>query len=249
MIDKKIIIFDLDGTLAESKQSLDHEMALLLEQLVKEYKVAVISGGSFAQFEKQFLPNLHIDEAAMSQLILLPTSGTAMYRYRDGGWQKEYSEDIPKEDRKAIITALEEAITRFNLEPAEKFGELIEDRGSEITYSGLGQLAPLELKKNWDPDHSKRIQVIEDVHNNFPSYQFALGGVSTIDVTKKGVDKAYGIHKLESVLGVPIQEMVFVGDALYVGGNDYPATTTGIECIEVKTVEDTKKYIESWIRK
>jgi len=35
-------------------------------------------------------------------------------------------------------------------------GELIEDRGSQITYSGLGQFAPLAEKVKWDPDFSKR---------------------------------------------------------------------------------------------
>jgi hypothetical protein len=244
-IDKDIIIFDLDGTLAESKQSLDHEMALLLEQLVKEYEVAVISGGMFSQFEKQFLPNLHVPEDSKSRLILLPTSGTAMYRFRDGNWQKEYSEDIPRSDRKAIISALEEAIENFHLEPEEKFGELIEDRGAQITYSGLGQLAPIDKKKEWDPERSKRLQIINRVKESFPDYSFDMGGISSIDVTKKGVNKAYGIHKIESVFSIPVSKMVFVGDAIYEGGNDFPATTTGVECIKVKNPQNTKDYIRS----
>ena len=41
---KRLIVFDLDGTLAPSKSSLDAEMAALLNKLLGFIKVAVISG-------------------------------------------------------------------------------------------------------------------------------------------------------------------------------------------------------------
>jgi hypothetical protein len=44
---KSLIIFDLDGTLAESKSSLDGEMAALLGRLLEVVKVAIISGGAW----------------------------------------------------------------------------------------------------------------------------------------------------------------------------------------------------------
>jgi phosphomannomutase len=52
---KKLIVFDLDGTLAESKSSVDAEMSELLHELLAIVKVAVISGGDWSQFEKQLL--------------------------------------------------------------------------------------------------------------------------------------------------------------------------------------------------
>jgi hypothetical protein len=55
---KKLIIFDLDGTLAESKSSLDAKMAALLSALLSIVKVAVISGGNWQQFKEQLLSNL-----------------------------------------------------------------------------------------------------------------------------------------------------------------------------------------------
>jgi phosphomannomutase len=55
---KGLIIFDLDGTLAESKLPLDAEMAALLARLLEVVKVAVISGGAWAQYEKQVLSHL-----------------------------------------------------------------------------------------------------------------------------------------------------------------------------------------------
>ena len=77
---KKLIVFDLDGTLAESKSSLDAEMATLLGELLAIVKVAVISGGDWPQFEKQLLANLPQDQR-LNHLSLLPTCGTKFYRY------------------------------------------------------------------------------------------------------------------------------------------------------------------------
>ena len=59
---KKLIVFDLDGTHAESKSPLDDEMSALLQDLLAVAKVAIISGGGWLQFEKQLLSNLPSDE-------------------------------------------------------------------------------------------------------------------------------------------------------------------------------------------
>ena len=83
---KKLIVFDLDGTLAESKSSLDAEMSALLHDLLGIVKVAVISGGDWPQFEKQVLSHLPHDER-LKNLSLLPTCGTKFYQY-DRGLEK-----------------------------------------------------------------------------------------------------------------------------------------------------------------
>ena len=77
---KRLIVFDLDGTLAESKSPLDDEMSRLLHDLLGIVKVAVISGGDWPQFEKQVLSNLPNDQR-LENLSLLPTCGTKFYQY------------------------------------------------------------------------------------------------------------------------------------------------------------------------
>src|SRR5271154_3284642 len=154
---KKLIVFDLDGTLAESKASLDAEMATLLNSLLGIVKVSVISGGAWQQFEKQVLAHLSHDKR-LKNLSLLPPCGTKFYKY-ESHWELLYSEDFPAGEKKKIISSLEQATEAADVKPARTWGELIEDRGSQITFSGLGQQAPLEEKKKWDPDFAKRKKI------------------------------------------------------------------------------------------
>ena len=148
---KKLIVFDLDGTLAESKSALDPEMSGLLHDLLGIVKVAVISGGDWPQFEKQVVSKLPHDER-LRELSLLPTCGTKFYRY-SGDWKKLYEEDFTPEERERILSSLKKAIGVAGFKIEKFWGEQIEDRGSQITFSALGQQAPLEEKEKWDPDY------------------------------------------------------------------------------------------------
>ncbi len=242
---KTLVIFDLDGTLAESKASLDPEMATLLARLLEVVKVAVISGGAWAQFEKQVLCYLPEDKR-LKDLSLLPTCGTKFYRY-DGGWQNLYSEDFGAEEKERIIRGLNKAIDQSGFRAAKRWGDLIEDRGSQITFSALGQEAPLNEKKTWDSDFKKRKKIKAILQPLIPEFSIQLGGATSIDVTKPGVDKGYGVRKLHETLGIAIEDMIFVGDAVFPGGNDYPAKQAGAVSIEVRDPHETKRVIEAII--
>src|ERR1700733_3960844 len=154
---KALVVFDLDGTLAESKSSIDAEMAMLLDRLLGIVKVAVISGGAWQQFEQQLLVRLSQDES-LNNLSLLPTSGTKFYQHKIG-WTALYSEDFIESERTKIIDSLKQATESSQREVGKGWGELIEDRGSQITYSALGQQAPLDAKQRWDPDFTKRKKI------------------------------------------------------------------------------------------
>ncbi len=240
---KKLIVFDLDGTLAESKAPVDAEMARLLDHLLKIVKVSVISGGAWSQFEKQVVAHLSHDERLKS-LSLLPTCGTKFYRY-DSKWELLYSEDFTAAEKKKILASLQQATGTPDLKPQKTWGDLIQDRGSQITFSGLGQQAPLEEKKKWDPDFARRKKIKTLLDKLIPEFSVRLGGATSVDVTKQGIDKAYGIRKLRDVLGIPISEMIFVGDAVFPGGNDYPAKEAGALSIRVRDPHETKRVIEA----
>jgi HAD superfamily hydrolase (TIGR01484 family) len=235
---KKLIVYDLDGTLAESKSSVDSRMAGLLHDLLGVVKVAVISGGDWPQFEKQVLSHLPHDER-LANLSLLPTCGTKFFRY-SGEWKKLYSEDFSAAQKTKITESLKQAVAAAGFKADKVWGEVIEDRGSQITFSALGQQAPLEEKDKWDPDYAKRKKIKLLLDPLIPDFSVRIGGATSIDVTKPGIDKAYGIGKLRDVLGIPIKQMVYIGDALFVGGNDYPAEQAGVVSIAVRGPNETK---------
>ena len=242
---KKLVVFDLDGTLAKSKSSLDAEMSKLLHDLLGVVKVAVISGGDWPQFEKQVLSHLPHDQR-LENLSLLPTCGTKFFRY-SGDWKKIYSEDFTADEKKKIIDSLNKAFQAAGFKVEKVWGEVIQDRGSQITLSALGQEAPLAEKIKWDPDFAKRKKIKAILDALIPGFSVRLGGATSIDVTKPGIDKAYGMRKLRDILGISLKEMIYVGDALFRGGNDYPAEQVGVISIPVRGPEDTRRVIEAII--
>ena len=240
---KKLIVFDLDGTLAPSKSSLAPKTAALLHDLLGIIKVAVISGGAWEQFEKQLLTDLPKD-SCLANLSLLPTCGTKFLQY-NGKWTQLYSEDLTAEQRKKIIDSLNMAVDETGYRAKKLWGEAIEDRGSQVTFSALGQQAPLAEKEKWDPDFAKRKKIKAILDKLIPEFSIRMGGATSIDVTKPGIDKAYGIGKLRDTLHLSLKEMVFIGDALFPGGNDYPAEKAGVVSIPVKGPDDTNLVIKT----
>ena len=242
---KKLIIFDLDGTLAKSKSAIDKEMAKLFNNLLDVAKVAIISGGDWPQFQKQVLDHLP-KKTLLKKLSILPTCGTKFYQFKND-WEKLYAENFTDDERKKILDSLHTAIKEAGITIKKTWGEQIEDRGSQITFSALGQQAPLDEKKNWDNDFAKRKKIVVPLKTALKGFSVGMGGTTSIDITKPGIDKAYGIQKLKEILGIEIQDMLFIGDALFEGGNDYPARKTGVDCIQVRDPEETKSIIETVI--
>jgi phosphomannomutase len=240
---KKLIVFDLDGTLAPSKSSLAPQTAGLLRDLLGIIKVAVISGGAWAQFEKQLLTDLP-QGSSLANLSLLPTCGTKFFQY-NGRWEELYSEDLTAEQKKKIVDSLDKAAEEAGYRAKKVWGEVIEDRGSQVTYSALGQQAPLAEKEKWDADFAKRKKIAAILKTLIPEFSVRLGGATSIDVTKLGIDKAYGIKKLRDTLHLSLKEMVYIGDALFPGGNDYPAEEEGVVSIPVRGPDDTNLVIST----
>ena len=200
---KKLVVFDLDGTLAQSKSSLDAEMAALLNKLLGVIKVAVISGGDWPQFQKQVLSHLTSDER-LKNLSLLPTCGTQFYKY-EKGWEKLYAEDFTSEQKKKIISSLKKAIEQSGLKAEKVWGEVIEDRGSQITFSALGQEAPLEEKVKWDPDFTKRKKMKAILDTLIPEFSVRLGARRPLMSRSLESTKPTGSESYETFWALPLK--------------------------------------------
>ena len=247
--DKKLIVFDLDGTLAPSKSAMDQEMSRLITELLVVKKIAVISGGRLEQFRKQFLVSLRAPRPLLKNLFLFPTTSTSFYTYRRG-WKKVYAYKLLKRERGKIIKAFNRVFRERDYHhPKRLYGPVIEDRGTQITFSAVGQRAPVRVKEVWNRKRDERSQLMRVLKRRIPEFEIRLGGLTSIDVTRKGIDKAYGIRKIVQELKIPIRQILFVGDALYPGGNDYAARRTGVDCVAVSGPREAKKIIRFLIGK
>ncbi len=244
---KRLVAFDLDGTLALSKQPLKDDMAATLGRLLAVAEVAVISGGDWPQFEKQVVSRLPAD-AQVSRLWIMPTTGSKLYRAPDGKtWAAVYADNFDEAESRKIRDALTKAVHDAGLTGEKIWGEQIEDRGSQVTFSGLGQEAPLDAKSAWDPDLKKRQSLQKTLRGELPELSINLGGSTSIDITRKGVDKAYAMHRLAKESDIPVEEMLFLGDATYPGGNDAPVPEAGIDTVTVRDATETLAVVAGLI--
>ena len=255
---KQLIVFDADGTLALTKSAMDEEMLDLVKQLLANKKVAVISGAKFEVMQMQ----IHLERIKkwgnlQKNLFLFPTTATTFYRYAKS-WKKVYSLKLSKAVVKKIKSAFEQAFATIDYKhPKKVYGELIEDRGSQVSFSVYGQdivqvlgKRGVKMKELWRDKYTPiKLKIAKIVSKLLPELEVRAAGFTTIDVTNKGIDKAYGLEKMREYLKVPIKDMLFVGDAIFPGGNDYAVVKTGVDYVAVKSPDDTKKVIRQVLKK
>ncbi len=239
----RMVAFDLDDTLAPSKSPLPPLMDGRLGSLLDHVDVCIISGGQMGQFRSQVLDHLHVGEAGLSRLHLMPTCGTRYYRRSEGQWNEVYAHDLEPDQRAAAIDSLSRHAHELGLWKDDTWGDIIEDRGSQITYSALGQSAPLQAKRVWDPTGEKKAALREAVAGDLPNLEVRSGGSTSVDITRHGIDKAYGMRQLVEVTGIPESDMLFIGDRLDPAGNDHPVKAAGFTTLAVTGWEDCADQI------
>ena len=249
---KKLIVFDLDGTLAPTKAQMDADMAALVRSLLKAKHVAIIGGGKLQLFKHQFLSCLKASSGLLKNLFLFPTTGTTFLRYSGKSLKTVYAHKLTGAQVKKIFAAFHKVLSEINYQPPAKiYGKVLENRGSQVTWSALGQdvvkilgKKGIDLKNKWrDENTPLKLKIAKHLKNYLPDLEVHAAGHTSIDVTQKGIDKAYGLRQMSSHLNVKIKDMLFIGDAIFPGGNDYAVVKTGVDYMKVKNPEDTKKII------
>ncbi len=257
MFHPRITVFDLDGTLTESKVVIDEEMTNLLRELLAHRSVAIIGGGSYEQFQKQFVVAFPADDEHADNLFLFPTCSTQFYRNANGLWNQVYAEYLPDDAKQRIREAFAKAFVEIGYQPpAQTYGDVIEDRKTQLTFSVFGQDViavlgdeGLRMKTAYFHEHDDVRRSLRDaLERLLPDFEVRLGGLTSVDVTPKGIDKGYGVRQIEKILQVPMANMVFVGDALYEGGNDAPARDAGVDAIQASGPTETKKLVSEWLQ-
>ena len=244
---KKLIAFDLDDTLAVTKSPISDRMSTILGKLLEKYDVCVITGGTLHQIESQVVNRLDVPEHLLGKLHLMPTCGTRYYRYDelDKKWVMQYSYDLSTEQKERIVSALETVAKEMGIWCEDPTGEIIEDRFSQITMSALGQQASPESKYEWAEKYKDVRPVYRDkVAALIPELEVRIGGTTSTDVTLPGIDKAFGMTKLLESIDISKDEILFFGDKLDEGGNDFPVKNMGIDSVAVEGWETTAYALE-----
>lgn len=253
---KDLIVFDVDGTLAPTKSEMDSEMTGLFKALLASKKVAVISGAKHEVMKMQLANSLKADKSLLSNLFLFPTTATTFFRHKKV-WTKVYSLTLTQAQVNKIKKTFHRVFKEIGYEhPKKIYGELIENRGSQVSFSIFGQdivkvlgKKGIRMKEEWKAKHTPtKMKIAALVSKYLPEFAVHAAGFTTIDVTKKGIDKGFGLHQIEKHLHVPIKKMLFIGDAIFPGGNDYAVVKTGVDYVQVKNPEDTKRVIKEILK-
>ncbi len=248
MTSPRLVAFDLDDTLAPSKSAIDPRIGEQLLRLAERVEVAIISGGQLQQFRSQVVERLpEADADLLAHVHLMPTCGTQYYRLTAEGIETVYALSLTDDEKQRALAAVEEEAKRLGLWAEQTWGPILEDRGSQITFSALGQSAPLDAKTAWDPTGEKKNTLRDAVAARIPDLEVRSGGSTSVDITHRGIDKAYGMRKLAEQTGIPLDDMLFVGDRLDEHGNDYPVLAMGVTCHAVEGWEDTAAYLDELI--
>jgi phosphomannomutase len=248
---KDLIVFDLDGTIVPSKFTMDNEMVELLKKLLDKKSVAVISGGELKQFKIQFLDVFKGKGINYKNLFLFPTCSSIFYKYNKNKWSLIYAHYLSLSQVKQIKQAFKQAYKEINYQdPKKTYGPVIGNRRTQISFSALGQNVVrvlgrkgVEMKEEWRKNNDVRPAMAKVLKRLLPEFEVKIGGVTTIDITKKGIEKGYGLYQMQKYLKIPISKMLFVGDAIFPGGNDYAVVKTGVDYVPVKNPEETKAVI------
>lgn len=227
MAEIKAYVFDLDDTLAESKQPIGPEIAYELSNLVKHSHVAILTGGQYQQVRSQVLEKLPKNVA---DVIDVYSCSGSQYRVEGGNVTTEM---IPAKQRERISHLVELVAIEQGVWCENPKGQIIEDRLAQITFSALGQQASPAKKSGWDSDKKKRQNLVDRLQPLMPDYDFRIGGSTSIDVTPKGRDKAYGMRNFIERTNYDPAQIVYVGDSFSNSGNDFPIISTNVFCIEV----------------
>jgi len=232
-----LIVFDMDGVLTESKQPIKSDIEFLVRETAETHDIAVITGSSFEQMKRQLEP--------VKELIyFMPLNGARIYKYQNGEYSLLYKYDFDLGDYvEEIVDALYETSSLLCIpEEATIHGPQVEIREMQVTFSALGQDAPLEEKIVFDPDCSRRTRMVEALRERLPDFNILIGGTTSVDVTP--FTKKDGVRALCQSLGISAELIVFVGDNYGDYGNDASMLESASVCFVVKSPEDMVEAIE-----
>ncbi len=241
-VTKAMLAFDIDHTLCPSKEPVSEEIAELLTRALGRFEICIISGRDLDSFFSRVINRLPIvDVELFRHLHCLPTQGMQYYRFKED-WEAVYAYYLSPIEVSKIFRVVEDVARRLGFwreENREKGDMILDNRASQITFAGVDTSLSSEEKRSWDPDQKKRKAMIKELNRLAPEFEYRIGGMTSIDITRPGMDKGFGMQILLNKLGIDKSEVLYFGDMTQPGGNDYPIVQMGIDTITVNEYTDT----------
>jgi|GEM_PF-246946 len=233
----KHFFFDLDNTLTRSRSHIDQAHAVILQQLSDVADVIVVTGGRRSQIAKQLDP-----EMAGRYFVLAQNGNEAATKDGTELWMRR-----PDAKQVAAIHTLVESMKAHLALSVKDENDLIEDRGCSVAYSTIGHNEDVSAKEQYDPDHAKRLALIEAFRPQVEALreehgiEVRTGGTTCLDFFHAGKHKGYNVAEFIEHMKWEKDDCLYIGDALFPGGND--ETVVGV--IPTQSVDD---YHETYKR-
>lgn len=226
----KHLFFDMDKTVAPARQPILPEMFDLLASVPQD--VVIVSG--------QLLEKIDWQTNQVPAYYLGNNGNTANTVTNEPLW-----ENPPlHEQHKAEIHQHIEQLTALLEHELNHDWNPIEDRGSQITFSPIGNTAPVEVKQAYDPDRKKRFSLLEQVPFASDDIMVRIGGSTSLDYIHKERHKGTNVARLIDEMGWRKEDAVYFGDGLYPGGNDELVIGV-IDTIAVDDHHDTYQKLQA----
>jgi hydroxymethylpyrimidine pyrophosphatase-like HAD family hydrolase len=235
------VVFDF-GALTLSKQSIDNEMASLLDKLLAKYTVAVISSYSWKQLNTSLIIPLS-GSKNLDKLFVIGSSGAEMYQtWGKYGWVPTFQDKLESTDY--IKKVLDDVVKNFKY--AEKiWGKQIEVQDCQVVFSVLGQNVPYEQAVEFDPLYKIRNVIKDNIQKRLPENEVIISDLSTVSITKKDADRKGGLDEFMKRTHLSKNDIMYVGIDIEDGKIGGPAIEIGFDYHQVTDFEETKEWIRS----
>lgn len=202
---KRHLFFDLDKTVAPARQPILEDMFSLLNALPHE--IIIVSGQEVSKigWQTNELPTIRLGQNGNHAVAV---DGTELW-------------NVPLDDtHRAEILAHIHALMEIIDHDINHDWKPIEDRGSQITFSPVGNTAPVDVKMSYDPDRAKREALLEKIPFLSDELTVKIGGSTSVDYIHKDRHKGANVQKLIDLKGWDKDACIYFGDGLFPGGND-----------------------------
>ncbi|KDQ19188.1 hypothetical protein BOTBODRAFT_28674 [Botryobasidium botryosum FD-172 SS1] len=216
---KKLVLFDVDGTLSLARQPASPEIIDILQRLRKRLVIGFVGGSDLVKISEQ----LAVQGRPVTDDFdyVFAENGLTAYKLGKPLESQSFIKHLGEDRYKKIVNFVLHYIA--DLDIPIKRGTFIEFRNGMMNISPIGRNASIQERLDfeaYDKIHGIRKAFVAILQSHFANYglTFAIGGQISFDVFPNGWDKTYSLRHVEDE---GFEEIHFFGDKTYKGGNDY----------------------------